>query len=547
MPLDVWLAENSRRYYPDSPSLRCRTLRLDSALNEGSSFQVLMRHDDPLPKKIEVSVQGPEGWQLRVRRVGYIPVRHLNVYPLPLSANDQEGGDKIPGYVPDPLFEEEKILLPSRETHAFWISVRPSEDAVAGEYKLTVSIAGEKGHVRKLHTRLLLYPLRLEERRDFRITHWFYADSIFAWYKLRPFSEEFWQLCEKFVVNYAAHGLDTLYVPVFTPPLDGVKLPTQLLGVEKIGESQYRFDWSAVKRWVEMARAQGISHFEWSHPFTQWGAEFAIRIYKGQGLDEVLLWPPDTKATSTIYRTFLEQYLPELHTFLQQEKLLDCSFFHISDEPHGETHLENYRQARQLLQELAPWMKTMDALTDITYAHLNLTDMPVPSITTALSFLEAGLDCWCYYCCGPRGPYLNRLLDTPLAKIAMHGFLFYRWPFKGFLHWGYNYWFRSQTRELVDVFTLQDGDKWPGWAYGDTSVVYPGPEGPIDSLRWEIFAEALQDYRLLQTVNLERDDKLLQALRSFADFPKTASWRRNIRRRLLKAHGSPASSLEKQP
>ncbi len=533
MALNVWLSNNCVRYYPDSPAKQARTLQLDTALNERSSFQVLLRHDGMMPQQVSLSIEGPADWQIRVRRVGYIPVCHLNTYPLPVADEDVEGRTQIPGYVPDPLFDEQEIILPGQETHAFWISIKPGENATAGTYDLTVLVQPEKGRTRKLHSLLNLHPIRLNARKDFNITHWFYADSISAWYKLTPFSEKFWSLCEKFIANYAQHGLDTLYVPVFTPPLDGVKLPTQLLSVQKTGENTYCFDWTSVKRWLAMARRYGITHFEWTHPFTQWGVEYAIRIYADQGLDEKLLWPADTKATSETYREFLQQYLPELHKFLQQEKILDCSFFHVSDEPHGEAHLENYRQARQLLREIAPWMKTMDALTDITYARQKITDLPVPSITTALSFIAEDLDCWCYYCCGPRGPYLNRLMDTPLAKIAMHGFLFYRWPFKGFLHWGYNYWFRSQTRELLDVYTRQDGGKWPGWAFGDTTVVYPGPDGPIDSIRWEIFAESLQDYQLLQTLQLDRNDEMLKALHSFADFPKKASWRQNIRKRLL--------------
>ena len=116
----------------------------------------------------------------------------------------------------------------------------------------------------------------------------------------------------------------------------------------------------------------------------------------------------------------------------------------------------------------------------------------------------------------------------------MHGLLFYRWPFKGFLHWGYNYWFRSQTRELIDPYAVQDGHKWPNWAYGDTCVVYPGPEGPVDSLRWEVFAESLQDYQLLQALDLPRDHELLLPLRNFDDFPKRESWRTRVRRELFR-------------
>ncbi len=179
-------------------------------------------------------------------------------------------------------------------------------------------------------------------------------------------------------------------------------------------------------------------------------------------------------------------------------------------------------------------MQVMDALSEIEFARARLTDMPVPSVRTALDFVKEGIPCWCYYCCGPRDAYIQRLLDTPLPKIAMHGFLFYRWPFHGFLHWGYNYWYQSQTRNMIDPYTVQDGGFWhKGWAYGDTFMVYPGANGPVDSMRWEVFAEALRDYRLLQALGVERNDPLLKPIKTFEDFPKTEVWRNKTRAALF--------------
>jgi hypothetical protein len=119
----------------------------------------------------------------------------------------------------------------------------------------------------------------------------------------------------------------------------------------------------------------------------------------------------------------------------------------------------------------------------------------------------------------------------------MNGWLFYRWPFRGFLHWGYNYWCRSQSRTLIDPFTEQSGSAWPGWAYGDTFMVYPGPEGPIDSLRWEAFGDSLQDYALLQTLREARDGRRLAPLKSFTDFPRSEAWIRRTRKQLLAGTG----------
>jgi len=54
-------------------------------------------------------------------------------------------------------------------------------------------------------------------------------------------------------------------------------------------------------------------------------------------------------------------------------------------------------------------------------------------------------------------------------------------------------------------------------------------------MRWEIFGESLQDYQLLQTLGVGRDDRLFAPIRSFADFPKSAAWRAQARRKLFAA------------
>ena len=534
MALRSWIASSQVRHFPRSPVPRPGPLALEVALNELFSFQVGLRGEKgDKSQTVRLEAVGPAGWSVRVRRVGFVPVLHHNT-PIEPGRLDTDGLGHIPGYVPDPLFDEASLFLPEGETHAFWITVRPGRGATPGHHAIRVSVIPESGGETVHSVAVVLRDLALPKRRDFRITHFFYADALIDWYKTDLFDERLWTILRACVRDMAEHGQDTLYVPAFTPPLDGVKRPSQLLRVKRVAPGRYAFDWRDVRRYIALAKECGITHFEWCHLFTQWGVKNAIRVYDGQGADERLLWPADTAATSKIYRTFLSQYLSQLHRFLKDENILDRSFFHLSDEPHGAEHLESYRQARAMLRELAPWMTVMDALSQIEFARQGLTDMPVPNIQTALEFIGSDIPCWCYYCCGPRGQYLNHLLDTPLAKIAMHGFLFYRWPFRGFLHWGYNYWYQSQTRNLIDPYTVQDGLRWQnGWAYGDTFLVYPGPNGPVDSMRWEIIAESLQDYALLQSLGIERDDRLLAPIKSFSEFPKSARWRSEARAKLF--------------
>jgi len=538
-----WLQDCHVRVFPTGNEGGRRLLRLEAARGERLSFQACIRAPEggePVP--VSVRVDGPDGIGVRVRRVGFVPMPHHNT-ETPMEERDGRG--HVPGFVPDPLFDEDSGLVPAGETASFWVDLTVARGCRPESVRVDVRVeegGGERaGRKPPRSGRSLLsamaVDLRIREatipaRRDFPVFQWFYADALLDWYRLQPFEEGFWDILDPYFRDLSSHGQDTVYVPFLTPPLDGVKRPTQLLRVSRAGGG-YRFDWRDVRRYVALARSRGIRKFEWTHLFTQWGVRHAVRVYEGQGIGEKLLWKPETGATSAVYTAFLSRLLPELKRFLDAEGIAKQSFFHVSDEPHGEEALECYRRARGLLSRLAPWMRTMDALSEVVYGREGITDMPIPSIRVAKQFADEGIPCCTYFCCGPRGPYLNRLMDTPLPKLRMAGWLFHRFGMKGFLHWGYNYWYRSQTRTLIDPFSESAGGKWPEWPYGDPFLVYPGPVGPIDSIRWEIFSQSLSDLALLRELDVEGGGALLSGFRDFNDFPKDLSWWKAARRKLL--------------
>ena len=530
--MKTWLATSHERQFRTGKAGGRRTLTLAAAKGQSVSFQAACAAaPGSEPAEVRCRVEAPAGVRATVRAVGSVPVPHHNT-KTPLS--DLDGVGMIPGYVPDPLFPKDTTLSTGGEVCAFWITLDVAKSARAGSRKISVELDHAADGAKLLEATLDVSKIAVGKRKGLPVCHWFYADSLCDWYGVEPFEKAFWPICENYMRDYASHGLDLIYLPVFTPPLDGVKRPTQLLRVSRYADGTYKFDWRDVKKWVDLARKCGIRKFEWTHWFTQWGVKHAIRIYEKKNGQDVLLWPPTTGATSKTYRDFLSQFFPALERFLKREKLMRGSYFHISDEPHGAEHLENYKKARALVKELAPWMKVMDALTELEYGREGLTDTPIPSIKTAKQYYEEGIPSWAYYCCGPRGRFTNRLLDTPLVKVRALGWLLYRFQRGGFLHWGYNYWYKSQTREMIDPYLVQDGLKWPGWAYGDTCVVYPGENGaPVDSLRWEVFHETLQDYALLESLGVDPEGDLLKVFESFEDFPRDEKWYDKARRQLL--------------
>jgi hypothetical protein len=516
-----WLQSSMSRVFPGTEPLDSRGISLVAPRGGKVSFQACVRNDTIGAVDFSVEVDCPDAVDVRVRRVGYVFIKHLSTE---VEADELDGIGRIPGLAPDPLFPELNVQAGPCESHSYWVEVFVPGDCPVGEQTVKVRIKVGDERLPEMRATVKAAQLVLGQEKAFPVTHWFYADALCDWYKVEPYEERFWEIVEPYMRDLVEHGGKCQYVPIFTPPTDGVRRPHQLIGISEPAPGKYEFDFTLVKRWTDLATRCGAQMFEWTHFFWQWGVEKALRIYRTNSDPESLLWPFETSATSDVYRDFLGQFLPKFHQFLMDEGLLDKSLFHVSDEPHGDEHLANYRAARAMLKELAPWMKVSDAMSDIRYGKEGLTDIPIPVTSSAKEYLDAGIDSWVYFCCGPRGRYLNRLVDTPLAKIRMAGWLFYHLRAGGFLHWGYNYWYKFQTQQLIDPFTEICGEFWPNLPNGDTFVVYPGANGPISSIRWEVWGESLQDYAILKAAGIDPDDPRLSEIRDYDSFPKNEGW-----------------------
>ncbi|WP_428306206.1 DUF4091 domain-containing protein [Lacipirellula sp.] len=529
-----WTETSLKRIFPNTEPGSAAELHLTSARNAQLSFQLAFRNLRDCSIRVRAAVEAPEGWSVRVRRVGYVPIAQLDT---DIPVDELDGVGQLPGLAPDPLFPEETAHIGPSSNGAFWITLHIPPDAQVGANKLVAKLTiedefrfpqwmGVPPQSVELPVSVDVRPLVLEKRKDFPVTHWISADSIWEYYKTEPFSERFWELADAYVADLTAHNLNVVYSPIFNARHELLERPAQLLKVRRVDEHEYEFDFSDVRRWIKLAKKNNAEYLEWTHFFTPapTSGKHPQRIYERWGTIGKLLWPPETSATSKEYRSFLEQFIPQFKQVLEEEGVLDCSLFHCADEPDGHVQVTDYRQARALLRELAPWMKVMDALSEPLFATERITDMPIPSIVTAHHFVEAGCPAWVYFCCGPRGRYLQRFHDTPLPKLRMAGWLFYKLKAQGFLHWGHNYWFVFCTGTPINPFLDAATGAWPGMPHGDAFVVYPGDNGPIDSIRWEVFAESLQDYAMLQTAGIDPDDSLLAQLKSYEIFPKQEAW-----------------------
>ncbi|HEX5554828.1 MAG TPA: DUF4091 domain-containing protein [Chitinophagaceae bacterium] len=519
--ISCWLASSLKRVFPQTPAEATGGLEMVVARNSRVAFQACYHNNGTSPKNISCDLASADTFTPVIRHVGLVPMRHFT--PDTVSG-ELDGTGSIPGLVPDPLFPQTKATADPFESRSFWITLNIPSGIAPGMHDIAVRLSWDDGRKEKvLPVKLHVSRLALRPRENFHVIHWWRGGATWDYYKTEMFDNRWWQLTRAQMADLLDHGTDVAYTPLLFDRKEIFKRPCQLLVVDEPSPGQYRFDWSRVKRFTDMCKAIGFKKFEWTHMWIYWGVKHPMRVYTEKDGRYVMLWPPDISGFSDTYLNFLSQFLPAFHRFLLKENILQDSYFHLSDEP-GDQDVENYRKARQILHRIAPWMKVTDALSNIKYGREHLTDIPVPLISAAEAYRKENIPHWVYYCTVPRGSYLNRFFDTPLPKIRMAGWLFYHLKAEGFLHWGYNYWHKVGYDEILDPFTNGDGGCYPGIPYGDPFVVYPGKEGPLSSVRWEVFAESLQDYAMLQSAGIDPDDAMFSDLHNFGDFPKTEDW-----------------------
>lgn len=329
-------------------------------------------------------------------------------------------------------------------------------------------------------------------------TNWFHYDCLADIYGEKVFSDRYFEIIGDYIEKAARNGMNMILLPAFTPPLDtGIgdeRMTVQLVKVIKTGE-KYEFDFSLMKRFVDLCRKCGITHFEHSHFFTQWGAKNAPKIIVSVDGRDKKLFGWHTNAAGKAYAGFLAQYLESLKGFLKKEKLENNIMFHVSDEP-DEKSLEQYKKARDVVKKHLEGYRIGDAISHVEFYKMGLCDTPIAVTSTVHDFIGICDDLWAYYTGGSSMQgRSSRVLTIPHERNRILGVQMYYHNIKGFLHWAYNNYYGEQSKHLFNPTLNPSG----GFGMSGTSyVVYPDFKGKcLQSVRQKIFAEGLSDMRLL--------------------------------------------------
>lgn len=505
----------------------------DSVLKgERYSYQIAYKSSEKF--FAEIVIDSPLSQFITVRSVGNVPSE------LPVYESDCDFYERNePGLFPDVLFpiENSRVLIKRQNYYALWITVDLPKDTDAGDYEIKIKLKKDGEIISENIFGLHVINAVLPEQKLI-YTQWFHSDSIANYYKIPVFCEKFWALVESFIKAAVHTGVNMLLTPVFTPPLDteigGERLTVQLVDV-KLENGKYSFGFDRFIRWVRLAQKCGIKYFEISHLFSQWGAKYTPKIVAEVNGSQKRIFGWETSADSIEYAEFLSAFIPQLIKVIRSLGIENSTFFHISDEPN-EDQIESYSRSKSTVAPLLEDFPIIDALSDYSFYESGIINNPIPCTNDIESFIEKGFPHpWTYYCCGQGGKLSNRFFGMPLSTTRIIGFQLFKYGIEGFLQWGFNFYNSQYSLRSIDPFAVTDADS--AFPSGDSFTVYPGKSGAIESVRSEVFFQALQDMRALtllcDRIGKKRTIAAVEAdfgIITFFDYPRGTEKMLNLRK-----------------
>ncbi len=522
----IFITSSLEKVFPDSKNIYELTT-LSMLKNEKKAFQIVF--DARKGQEISFTVKSALSDYLKFSEVkmikgGYVKAKNADDYYL----EPQE-------YYPDLLMPIDGTGFTAQNDgyNSVWVQIA-DEALPAGDHDICVEYGDEKCSISITIIDAFL------PKQELIYTNWFHTDCLMSIYGFEAFSDEYWRVTENYLRRAAEYGMNCVLTPLFTPPLDtkvGGERPTvQLVDVKVEGLNKYSFSFKKLDKWIEMCERCNIEYYEMSHLFTQWGARHAPKIIAEKNGKQKRIFGWRTMTSGIRYKLFIKQFADALTAYIDKKNIRSKCLLHISDEPAGSMKF-TYGKASKIVNRNFKNFKIIDALSSYMLYKNGLIKLPIPATDHIKPFIGNVPELWTYYCGAQGSKYVsNRFFAMPSERNRILGLQLYKYNVKGFLHWGYNFYYSQYSKAVIDPFETADaGGKFPS---SDSYVVYPGKNGmPLDSLRLHVFYDGIQDMLALKLLESKIGyDKTLEIIEkgidnpiTFTEYPHDARWLEHIR------------------
>ncbi len=528
--ITTWVADPLVKVLLDTPPPVHATgiVHINAVRNEYESAQIVVTANRDVEKlAVDVGkVYGADGSKPRVEAhfVGYVPVEKGTPEPPGKVVA------KAPVELPDPLLSAAAVNVQTGKNQPVWLTVYVPPDCRPGVYKSQVNICAD-GFTSTVPLEINVRPVTLPESRTLKVTNWFNPNKFCRSATLGSWNDTHWKIVEAWARMMAEHRQNVVITPIM-----------ELITGQEDAAGNIEWDFSKFDRWVELFKKAGVIGYiegghlggrsDWEQP------DFDAYLPDIYASDGNLKPKPHIKVSSEEEKEFLSRFLPALQKHLEEKGWIDIYFQHLCDEPIP-INAESYKKLASYLRQYAPKLKLIDAslCTEIAGSidvWVPLTDLFEREQQFFRDRQRSGEEVWFYTCLAPRGKYMNRFIDYPLLDVRLIHWMNFRYGVSGYLHWGLNYWQGDPFKDLEPELGV--GNYLPP---GDTHIVYPGPRGPLSSIRFEAMRDGIEDYELLKLLETRNPNLAHEiatsVVRTATDYTLDPDEFRSIREKMISA------------
>lgn len=423
------------------------------------------------------SVRGPHGGDLAVtvHPVGSLNVTPSNVYRRPVYT----------GWTPDPIRDDLRTVdVAATDFQPFWIQLKAGTKARPGTYTVTVDFSAAGRHTRSMNVTARVWPFAIDEQPKLTTSFQYTPDITASLYGVTDPAEkerlkhQYWSFLNAFKIKP-----DQLYTADGDPAVP----------------NGYTIRATPVEDVLYVKQHYGLTHFN------------ALYLYAG------LIDPnkPDT------WQKQIDSWLAQLDTAMaayRKAGVAQYAYVYGFDEARGpvlEAAKQTFAAVKARFPDLPITTTLRDnsmgvdtglaGLVDIWAPQQDLYDQAVAERTRA-----RGDQAWWYPDIATGFPLPNWFNGyPPIDARTLMGPMSYRAGVEGVLYYATNHWTYSShaTHPLVDdgIFSQWNANTF-GTTAGDGSLFYPGPDGPMASIRIENFRDGMEDYNLMWSLRHELDE-----------------------------------------
>lgn len=398
------------------------------------------------------------------------PVGSLNVTPT-----SQYHRPTYLGWTPDPIRDDLKSVdVPADSFQPYWIRLKAAPTAAPGTYHVTVAFAAAGKRTRTMTVAAKVWAVTVPDAPKLNTTFQFTPAIVNDLYGITdPAAQEatkhqYWSFLHDYKIEP-----DQLYTCACIPSnANPVIVPTPVEDVLYIRDHYGLRDFNAFYLWAGLLNPSKPE--TWQAQIDTWMTQLrtAMAEYKEAGVDKYAYVYGFDEATGPLLQAAKQ-------TFAAVKK-------EFPDLPILTTLRDNSMGVDTGLT----------GLVDIWAPQQDLYDQAVAERTRA-----RGDQAWWYPDIGTGSPLPNWFNGyPPIDSRTLAGPMSYKAGVEGMLYYATNRWLRT---DHANQLLVNDGilSAWKAATFngtaGDGSMFYPGPNGPMASIRLENFRDGMEDYNLL--------------------------------------------------